>query len=97
MRLMRIHNQVVCPVESMTDIMEMAPIKHQVRCTLDNEQTGCETKDIQMHQELQAGTAFIIGHSHVIAKEGSSFLNRDAANLRYDFLRSNCRGPDVPF
>ena len=58
--------------------------------------------DIQLREELedlygaqQAGTAFILGHSHVRAKQGSSLLKRLAINIGYNFLRRNCRGPDV--
>ncbi|CAO2816966.1 unnamed protein product [Amaranthus hypochondriacus] len=86
-------------VESMGDIMEMKPIK-RVRFT--DEAWGCDEKEAQMLQELddlwearQAGSAFIIGHSHVRAKQGSSFPKRIAINFGYNFLRRNCRGPDV--
>lgn len=61
-----------------------------------------EEEDMQLSQELQhlldarqAGTAFLIGHSHVRAKQGSSWPKRVAINLVYNFLRRNCRGPDV--
>ncbi|KAK9699960.1 hypothetical protein RND81_08G207000 [Saponaria officinalis] len=88
-------------VESVTDIMEMEPMKRAVRFT-DETSSISDEKEAQMNQELedlwsaqQAGTAFIIGHSHVIAKQGSSFPRRVAINFGYNFLRRNCRGPDV--
>lgn len=89
-------------VESMTDIMEMGPVKRRVRFADDEEGSRGDEREIQMRQELedlwdgqQAGTAFIIGHSHVRAKQGSSFIKRIAINCGYNFLRRNCRGTDV--
>ncbi|EOA28443.1 hypothetical protein CARUB_v10024650mg [Capsella rubella] len=52
-----------------------------------------ELRDLLAAQE--AGTAFILGHSHVKAKQGSSVMKRLAVNFGYNFLRRNCRGPDV--
>ncbi|KAL5219371.1 hypothetical protein ABZP36_020055 [Zizania latifolia] len=43
----------------------------------------------------EAGTAFILGQSHVQCKPGSSLLRRLAVDVGYNFLRRNCRGPDV--
>lgn len=87
-------------VDSMADIMEMGPIKQRVRFADDV--AGGDKKEVEMRQELedlwdaqQAGTAFIIGHSHVRAKPGSTFLKKIAINFGYNFLRRNCRGPDV--
>ncbi|KAF6999378.1 hypothetical protein CFC21_015416 [Triticum aestivum] len=61
-----------------------------------------DVEDKQMLEELhelcearEAGTAFIMGHSHVKAKPGSSLLRRLAIGYGYNFLRRNCRGPDV--
>ena len=52
-----------------------------------------ELEDLYAAQE--AGIAFILGHSHVRAKQGSSVLKKLALNYGYNFLRRNCRGPDV--
>ncbi|MQL98348.1 hypothetical protein Taro_031056 [Colocasia esculenta] len=56
--------------------------------------------DARMTEELQelmeareAGMAFILGHSYVRAKKGSSFLKRLVIDVGYDFLRRNSRGP----
>ncbi|RVX03017.1 Potassium transporter 2 [Vitis vinifera] len=94
-------------VESVTDVIEMEPIsvtKRRVRFAIDDESetdTRSET-DVQLQEELeelwaaqQSGTAFILGHSHVRAKQGSSLVRRLAINVGYNFLRRNCRGPDV--
>lgn len=87
-------------VDSMGDIMEMEPVKRRVRFA--DQAWSCDERESQMLQELddlwdaqQAGSAFIIGHSHVRAKQGSSFFKRIAINFGYNFLRRNCRGPDV--
>ncbi|KAK9276152.1 hypothetical protein L1049_005683 [Liquidambar formosana] len=56
--------------------------------------------DMSAQEELQelmeareAGVAYILGHSYVRAKQGSSLLKKLVINLGYDFLRRNCRGP----
>lgn len=39
----------------------------------------------------ESGTAFILAHSDVQAREGSSFLKMIAINFVYNFLKNNCR------
>ncbi|KAI3731190.1 hypothetical protein L1987_62374 [Smallanthus sonchifolius] len=91
-------------VESVADIIdvEMNPPRRQVRFAVDDHNDSDEPEDMQMREELQdlldgqqSGTAFILGHSHVKAKQGSSIWKRLAVNVGYNFLRRNCRGPDV--
>lgn len=94
-------------VESVTDVIEMEPVRaieRRVRFAIDDrsETDAWSEINLQSRQELedlfaaqQAGTAFILGHSHVRAKQGSSVLKRLAINFGYNFLRRNCRGPDV--
>nr|ASM90206.1 high affinity potassium 6 [Sesuvium portulacastrum] len=43
-----------------------------------------------------AGMAYIMGHAHVRAKQGSSWLKKLVINLGYDFLRRNSRAPTYP-
>ncbi|OIS96514.1 PREDICTED: potassium transporter 2 [Nicotiana attenuata] len=90
--------------ESVTDVIEMQPVERRVRFAIDNESEvdSREEMDAQLQEELedlyaaqQAGTAFVLGHSHVKAKQGSSMLKRLAINYGYNFLRRNCRGADV--
>lgn len=57
--------------------------------------------DMEAQEELhelmearEAGMAFILGHSYVRAKRGSSFMKRIVINFGYDFLRRNSRGPN---
>ncbi|GJN10680.1 hypothetical protein PR202_ga28795 [Eleusine coracana subsp. coracana] len=49
----------------------------------------------ELCEAREAGTAFILGHSHVKAKPGSSLPKKLAVGVIYNFLRRNCRGPDV--
>ncbi|KAI4994140.1 hypothetical protein ZWY2020_029188 [Hordeum vulgare] len=72
----------------------------QVRFFIDNLVVSPEA-DKQVAEELEAlaaareaGTAFILGHSHVQSKPGSSVLKKLTV-VGYNFLRRNCRGPDV--
>ncbi|XP_076908972.1 potassium transporter 2-like isoform X1 [Bidens hawaiensis] len=95
-------------VESVADIiddveMEMKqPIKRRhVTFAIDDDICG-GAEELRMKEEVQdlldaqqSGTAFILGHSHVKARQGSSVWKRLAINVRYNFLRRNCRGPDV--
>nr|VDD15795.1 unnamed protein product [Brassica oleracea] len=97
-------------VESMEDVIEMAApppptttvkrvrfaVEEEDRYEEDEEaeaELRSELRDLLAAQE--AGTAFILGHSHVKAKQGSSVMKRLAVNFGYNFLRRNCRGPDV--
>ncbi|OAY38311.1 potassium transporter 2 [Manihot esculenta] len=88
-------------VESMADVIEMEPVvERRVRFAIDDDQES--DIHLQLKEELEdllaaqeAGTAFILGHSHVQAKQGSSVLKKLAINFGYNFLGRNCRGPDV--
>lgn len=53
-----------------------------------------ELKDLMEARE--AGIAYIMGHAHVRAKQGSSWLRKLVINLGYDFLRRNSRAPAYP-
>ncbi|KAJ7965137.1 Potassium transporter [Quillaja saponaria] len=92
-------------VESVIDVIEMEPVsgaERRVRFAIDDGSESDARNDVDLQEELkdlyvaqQAGTAFILGHSHVQAKQGSSLLKKLAINYGYNFLRKNCRGPDV--
>ncbi|XP_071686268.1 potassium transporter 2-like [Rutidosis leptorrhynchoides] len=90
-------------IESVTGIIENDPqLKRRVTFAIDDHNDSDDPKDVQMREELndlfdaqQSGTAFILGHSHVKATQGSSVFKRLAINFAYNFLRRNCRGPDV--
>ncbi|XP_066398292.1 probable potassium transporter 9 [Miscanthus floridulus] len=77
-----------------------AVVKKQVRFAVAPPRSpGVDESVLEELHELcearEAGTAFILGHSHVKTKPGSSLLKRLAVGVGYNFLRRNCRGPDV--
>ncbi|KAL0421342.1 UNVERIFIED_CONTAM: Potassium transporter 6 [Sesamum latifolium] len=47
----------------------------------------------ELMEAREAGIAYILGHSYVRAKQGSSLMKKVVINLGYDFLRRNCRAP----
>ncbi|KAK6116514.1 hypothetical protein DH2020_049752 [Rehmannia glutinosa] len=47
----------------------------------------------ELMEAREAGIAYILGHSYVRAKQGSSLIKKMVINLGYDFLRRNCRAP----
>ncbi|KAL2546986.1 Potassium transporter 6 [Forsythia ovata] len=47
----------------------------------------------ELMQARESGIAYILGHSYVRAKQGSSLIKKIVINLGYDFLRRNCRAP----
>ena len=80
---------------------EISPARKQVRFFIDSHVSSPDGGK-QVAEELAAlaaaresGTAFILGHSYVQCKPGSSVLKRLAVDVGYNFLRRNCRGPDV--
>ncbi|CAN1151264.1 Potassium transporter 6 [Linum perenne] len=47
----------------------------------------------ELMEAREAGIAYIVGHSHVRAKQGSGMLKKLVMNYGYEFLRRNSRGP----
>ncbi|EYU35222.1 hypothetical protein ABFS82_06G124800 [Erythranthe guttata] len=92
-------------VDSMADVIEVVgPTERRVRFEVGPTEMGSSAAEMEfmlreelqdLHEAQQAGTAFIMGHSHVRAKQGSSVMKRLAINLGYNFLGRNCRGADV--
>jgi KUP system potassium uptake protein len=74
-------------------------VTKKVRFVVEAASPEVEKGVVEELQELcearEAGTAFILGHSHVQTKPGSSLLKKLAVGVGYNFLRRNCRGPDV--
>ncbi|ERN05926.1 hypothetical protein AMTRI_Chr10g231030 [Amborella trichopoda] len=56
-------------------------------------EAGVRAELNELMEAREAGMAFILGHSYVRAKPGSSLLKKVVINVGYDFLRRNCRGP----
>uniref|UniRef100_A0A803LJ59 Potassium transporter n=1 Tax=Chenopodium quinoa TaxID=63459 RepID=A0A803LJ59_CHEQI len=73
--------------------------KKRVRFLLP-ETPKMEDKSREELQDLmearEAGIAYILGHAHVRAKAGSSWVKKLVINVGYDFLRRNCRAPSYP-
>ncbi|KAF7133436.1 hypothetical protein RHSIM_Rhsim09G0184600 [Rhododendron simsii] len=96
-------------VSDVIEMENVGVVDKRVRFAIDEPKSDSESEfgetfaaDALLQEELQelfeaqqAGTAFILGHSHVKAKQGSSILKRLAINYGYNFLRRNCRGADV--
>uniref|UniRef100_A0A5B6YFR3 Potassium transporter n=1 Tax=Davidia involucrata TaxID=16924 RepID=A0A5B6YFR3_DAVIN len=55
--------------------------------------TGAQEELRELMEAREAGVAYILGHSYVKAKQGSSLLKKFVINFGYDFLRRNCRAP----
>jgi KUP system potassium uptake protein len=63
-------------------IPKSAQVDSEVRCELQ-----------ELMDAREAGMSFILGHSYMKAKSGSSFIKRIVINFFYEFLRKNSRGP----
>ncbi|KAL5198361.1 hypothetical protein ABZP36_001873 [Zizania latifolia] len=96
------HDGVSSVENSPNGIVELAaaaPAAKRVRFVVEASSPDVDKGVLEELQELckarEAGTAFIMGHSHVQTKPGSSLLKKLAVGVGYNFLRRNCRGPDV--
>ncbi|KAL0372397.1 UNVERIFIED_CONTAM: Potassium transporter 6 [Sesamum calycinum] len=54
---------------------------------------GAREELLELMEAREGGVAYILGHSYVRAKQGSSFVKQMVINFGYDFLRRNCRAP----
>ncbi|PIN16865.1 hypothetical protein CDL12_10481 [Handroanthus impetiginosus] len=54
---------------------------------------GAQEELHDLMEAREAGIAYILGHSYVRAKKGSSLVKKMVINFGYDFLRRNCRAP----
>lgn len=84
---------------SSSEVTVVAPspkIKKRVRFVLPESariDRSAEEELTELTEAREAGMAFIMGHSYVKAKSGSSVMKKIAINFGYDFLRRNSRGP----
>ncbi|XP_074568534.1 putative potassium transporter 8 [Curcuma longa] len=96
-------NNAAAELSSMEDTIESADAsaRKKVRFLLEERGNSAlsENTAIEELEDLlaarESGCAFILGRSHVEAKPGSSIMKKLAINVAYDFLKRNCRGPDV--
>ncbi|XP_062010081.1 potassium transporter 8-like isoform X2 [Rosa rugosa] len=85
---------------STSELKEIRPTTEKVRKRVRFVMPETPQIDRDAVEELQelmeareAGMAFILGHSYVKAKRGSSLMKKLVINFGYDFLRRNFRGP----
>ncbi|KAE8698899.1 Potassium transporter 10 [Hibiscus syriacus] len=55
--------------------------------------TGAREELQELMEAREAGIAYILGHSYVKAKQGSSLIKKIVINYGYEFLRRNSRPP----
>ncbi|XP_022734888.1 potassium transporter 6-like isoform X2 [Durio zibethinus] len=55
--------------------------------------SGAREELQELMEAREAGIAYILGHSYVKAKKGSSLIEKLVINLGYEFLRRNSRQP----
>ncbi|XP_040370388.1 potassium transporter 8 isoform X2 [Rosa chinensis] len=87
-------------IASTSELKEIRPATEKVRKRVRfvvPETPQIDRDAVEELQELmearEAGMAFILGHSYVKAKRGSSLMKKLVINFGYDFLRRNFRGP----
>lgn len=56
-------------------------------------QSGPNVNVRELMEARQAGVAYMIGNTCVVAREEASFAKKLAINMIYRFLRQNCRRP----
>ncbi|KAJ0493430.1 putative potassium transporter [Helianthus annuus] len=94
MRVVGTHVEIRTECEDGPEVEEIKPVRKRVRFVvpespeMDNDSRG-ELRDLMEARE--AGVAYILGHSYVKAKQGSSFIKKVVINLGYEFLRRNSR------
>ncbi|KAJ1384266.1 Potassium transporter [Sesbania bispinosa] len=82
-----------------TELMEVKSpekVKKRVRFVVpDSPRIDLEAREelLELMEAKEAGMAFIMSHSYVRAKRGSSWIKKVVINYGYDFLRRNSRGP----
>ncbi|KAK4765240.1 hypothetical protein SAY86_026330 [Trapa natans] len=94
-----------CPGPSASDHTEIVQVhsspmkprrKKRVRFIVpESPEIKVEARDElrELMDAREAGVAYILGHSYVRAKPGSSLFRRAVINVGYDLLRRNCRAP----
>ncbi|KAI3816813.1 hypothetical protein L1987_16518 [Smallanthus sonchifolius] len=76
------------------EVQEINPVKKRVRFMVPespemDDGSRAELRDLMEARE--AGVAYILGHSYVKAKQGSSFVKKIVINFGYELLRRNSR------
>jgi KUP system potassium uptake protein len=90
------NNSQVEGTSELKEVKSPEKVKKRVRFVVpDSPRMDMETREelLELMEAKEAGMAFIMSHSYVRAKRGSSWMKRVAINYGYDFLRRNSRGP----
>ncbi|CAN1282205.1 Probable potassium transporter 13 [Linum perenne] len=73
-----------------------APITRQKKLRFRG--VGCGNKELEdLEGAREAGVAYMMGNTSVVAMETSSHLKKFVINILYGFLRQNCRRPAEAF
>ncbi|KAK7293315.1 hypothetical protein RJT34_16178 [Clitoria ternatea] len=92
-------DQESCETEDTLELKEITSpeiVRKRVRFLVpDSPQIDLGAKEElqELMEAKEAGMVFIMGHSYVKAKRGSSWIKKIVINFGYDFLRRNSRGP----
>ncbi|GMJ09345.1 potassium uptake 8 [Hibiscus trionum] len=89
-------SEIACTSEVKVTKSPERMLRKRVRFVVpESPQTDNDAKEElrELMEAREAGMAFILGHSYVRAKKGSSLVKKIVINLGYDFLRRNSRGP----
>ncbi|KAK2419716.1 potassium transporter [Trifolium repens] len=90
------NNSQIEGTSELKEVKSPEKVKKRVRFVVpDSPRMDMETREelLELMEAKEAGMAFIMSHSYVRAKRGSSWMKRVAINYGYDFLRRNSRGP----
>ncbi|GAU48365.1 hypothetical protein TSUD_282650 [Trifolium subterraneum] len=90
------NNSQIEGTSELKEVKSPEKVKKRVRFVVpDSPRMDTETREelLELMEAKEAGMAFIMSHSYVRAKRGSSWMKRVAINYGYDFLRRNSRGP----
>ncbi|KAL5224765.1 hypothetical protein ABZP36_011404 [Zizania latifolia] len=86
--------EIVSPSPSPPVVVPRKRVRFVLPAASPRPDPGVREELQELTNAREAGMAFILGHSYVKAKNGSSFFRRLVINFCYDFLRRNSRGPN---
>lgn len=90
------NNSQIEGTSELKEVKSPERVKKRVRFVVpDSPRIDMDTREelLELMEAKEAGMAFIMSHSYVRAKRGSSWIKKAVINYGYDFLRRNSRGP----
>ncbi|CAI8594458.1 unnamed protein product [Vicia faba] len=90
------NSQIEGTSSELKEVKSPKKVKKRVRFVVpDSPRMDMDTRAelVELMEAKEAGMAFIMSHSYVRAKRGSSWIKKVVINYGYDFLRRNSRGP----